>query len=300
MQQSELHVPFIKVQVVEDNAFVQIELGLEKEDEPNDISQIRPTLQALSSPNMWIGDTGSTKHSTKHRQGGINSQPSTSRTRGIYGQAVKPDAEVDIPGIYCDKNGDEQFAVKLRSVDVIPESHYNLISITQLMEEDHSVKANKKDRITVQKHGRVTKFDIRVETPKGVLWCAYIKRNEPKSEIVAESIDLKNNNQTAESKKGLKSAIKMNIERAHAILGHSNEDTTQKTAVALNKQITRGLLKMCEPCAVAKARQMKVNSKIEGSKAEKFNGRVYHDIAIVKESNDDKKPSCKSVWHVIA
>ncbi len=63
---------------MEDNAFVQIELGLEEEDvenedEPNDISQIRPTLQSLSSPNMWIGDTGAMKHSTKHRQGGINS-----------------------------------------------------------------------------------------------------------------------------------------------------------------------------------------------------------------------------------
>jgi hypothetical protein len=56
------------------------------------------------------------------------------------------------------------------------------------------------------------------------LWCAYIKRNEPKSEIAAESSDLKNNNQIAESKKGLKSAIKMNIERVHAILGHSSED----------------------------------------------------------------------------
>jgi hypothetical protein len=36
-----------------------------------------------------------------------------SRIRGINGQAVEPDAEVDIPGIYCDRNGDEQFPVKL-------------------------------------------------------------------------------------------------------------------------------------------------------------------------------------------
>jgi hypothetical protein len=97
---------------------VQIELGLEEEnveneDEPNVVSQIRPTQHASSSPNMWIGDTGATKYSTKHRQGGLNLQPSTSRTMRIYGQAVNPDAEVDIPGIYCDKNGDEQFAVKL-------------------------------------------------------------------------------------------------------------------------------------------------------------------------------------------
>jgi hypothetical protein len=57
-----------------DAAFVQIELELEEADvkEVQDLSEIRPTLQALNSPNMWIGDTGATKHSTKHKQGGIN------------------------------------------------------------------------------------------------------------------------------------------------------------------------------------------------------------------------------------
>jgi hypothetical protein len=65
-------------------------------------------------------------------------------------------------------------------------------------------------------------------------------------------------------------------------------------------QITRGSLKTCEPSAVAKTRKLNVNSKSEGSKAEKFNGHIYHDIAIVKESNNYKKLGCKSVWHVIA
>jgi hypothetical protein len=44
------------------------------------------------------------------------------------------------------------------------------------MEEGHLVKANKKDGITAQKGGQVIKFDIRVQMPKGVLWCANIKR----------------------------------------------------------------------------------------------------------------------------
>ena len=100
---------------------------------------------------MWIGDTGTKRHSTKYKQGGINSRPSTSRTRGISGQAIKPSMEVDLPGMYCDKNGDNQFAVKLRDVDVIPESHYNLISLTKLMEEGHKVTRNKKDGLSVKK-----------------------------------------------------------------------------------------------------------------------------------------------------
>jgi len=87
-----------------DAVFVQVELSLEDEDveETEGLSQIRPTLQALNSPNMWIGDTGATRHSTKYTQGGIDSRPSTSRTRGISGQAIKPSMEVDLPGMYCD------------------------------------------------------------------------------------------------------------------------------------------------------------------------------------------------------
>jgi hypothetical protein len=143
------------------------------------------------------------------------------KTRGVYGQAMKPNMEVDLPGIYCDKNGKELFAVKLHNLDVILESHYNLVRIKQLMEEGHSMKAKNKDGITAQKGGQVIKFNIRVKTPKRVLWCAYIKRKEPaESKIAAESSNFKSDNQPAESKKGLKSAIKKSTERAHAILGH--------------------------------------------------------------------------------
>ena len=117
---------------------------------------------------------GVTRHSTKYKQGEIDSRPSTSRTRGISGQAIKPSMEFDLPGMYCDKNGDDQFAVKLRDVDVIPKSHYNLISLTKIMEEVHKVIGNKKDGLSVKKGRRSIKFDIRVGTPKGVLWCAYI------------------------------------------------------------------------------------------------------------------------------
>ena len=48
-------------------ALVQVELSLEDEDveETKGLSHIRPTLQALNLPNIWISDTGATRHSTK-------------------------------------------------------------------------------------------------------------------------------------------------------------------------------------------------------------------------------------------
>ncbi len=37
-----------------------------------------------------------------------------------------------------------------------------------------------------------------------------------------------------------------------------------------------------------------------GEKAVKYNGRVYHDIATVKESKEDKSLGRKMVWHITA
>jgi hypothetical protein len=103
--------------------------------------------------------------------------------------------EVDLPGMYCDKNGNNQFAINLQDVDIIPESHYNLISLTKLMEEGHKVTGNKKDGLSVEKGRRVIKFDIRVKTPKGVLWCAYIRRPESEGEVAARMSNKKSDSQ---------------------------------------------------------------------------------------------------------
>jgi len=43
-----------------------------------------------------------------------------------------------------------------------------------------------------------------------------------------------------------------------------------------------------------------VNKESAGEKAVKYNGRVYHDIATVKESEEDKSLGRKTVWHITA
>ena len=167
------------------------------------------------------------------------------------------------------------------------------------MEEGHKVSGNKKDGLSVEKGGRSINFDIRVETPKGVLWCAYIRRSESKGEVAAGMSDDKGDNQLNENVKP-NPAIKMSIDRAHAILGHSSEAKTRETAAALGILITRGALKTCESCAISKAKQKNVNEESTGEKASKYNGRVYHDIATVKESEEDKSLGRKTVWHITA
>ncbi len=162
------------------------------------------------------------------------------------------------------------------------------------MEEGHKVIGNKKDGLSVEKGGWSIKFDIRVETPKGELWCAYIRRPESEGEVAAGMSGNKGDNQPNKSVQP-NPAIKMSIERAHAILGHSSEGKTRQTAAVLGILIARGTLKTCESCAIAKAKQKNVNNVSEGEKAVKFNGRVYHDIATVKESEEDKALGRKTV-----
>ena len=91
--------------------------------------------------------------------------------------------------------------------------------------------------------------------------------------------DDRGDNQPNESVQELTLVIKMNIEQApHAILGHSREGKARQTAAAFRILITRGALKTCESCAIAKAKQKNMNDESEGEKADKYNGRVYHDI----------------------
>ena len=95
-------------------------------------------------------------------------------------------------------------------------------------------------------------------------------------------------------------AIKMSIEQAHAILGHSSEAKTRQTAAALGILVTRGALKTCKSCAIAKAKQKNVNEESAGEKAVRYNGRVYHDVATVRKSKEDKSLGQKTVWHITA
>jgi hypothetical protein len=167
------------------------------------------------------------------------------------------------------------------------------------MEESYKVVGTKKDGLSVEKRGQVIKFDIRVETSKGVLWCAYIQRPEDKGEVAAGMSDNKGDNQPNKNVK-LNPAIKMSIDRAHAILRHSSEGKTRETATALGILITRGALKTFKSCAISKARQKNVNEESMRVKAVKYNERVYHDIATVKESEEDKSLGPKMVWHITA
>ena len=92
----------------------------------------------------------------------------------------------------------------------------------------------------------------------------------------------------------------MSIEQAHAILGHASKGKTRHISAALDILITRGALKTCESCAIAKTKQKNMNDESKGEKADKYNGSVYHDIATVKDGKNDKSLGRRRMRHITA
>jgi hypothetical protein len=84
------------------------------------------------------------------------------------------------------------------------------------------------------------------------------------------------------------------INKAHAHLGHNNENDTWQLASHLQWTITRGSLGKCESCANAKARQKNVTKISNGEKATVVNGRWFHDNSTLKVHKGKK--STTKMW----
>jgi hypothetical protein len=129
---------------------------------------------------------------------------------------------------------------------------------------------NSKGMSITNQVGNVINFDIVVKTRQGAVFAARFVRD---AEINAAS--------TAEG-------ISMNINKAHALLGHCNEDTTRQVARGLGWTITRGSLKPCAHCAIAKAKQKNtVKVSVSEDKAKKPGERLFLDITTISVPRAD-------------
>ena len=73
--------------------------------------------------------------------------------------------------------------------------------------------------------------------------------------------------------------VRLNINMAHCLLGHQNEDSVQKSARELGWVLTHGTLKPCKHCARSKARQNNVSKESVTPKAVVPGHRLYLDLS---------------------
>jgi hypothetical protein len=128
------------------------------------------------------------------------------------------------------------------------------------MESGWQVGGNKAQGIVLERNGFKLCFDIRIETARGVLCAACIKRKVP--EPMATAVVM---------------SPKMNITLAHGRLGHMSEESTRKAAKALGWKIIPGSLAPCEDCEIGKGRRKNLLKDTGGPVATLEASRAYLD-----------------------
>jgi hypothetical protein len=250
-----------------------------------------PTTRALlTDPNVFIADTGSTVHSTRFKSGIKKAKKGTDDDAITMGNGAREGAAMigDLSGIMCSKEGNEMGEATLKDVAYLPTSKFNLFSVTKLQRNGWILHGDR-NQIKLTKGDKSVVFDIVIDTPKGAIYAMYLKRN---TELASAAAD-------GTMTTGRQQENQMTIKQAHDRFGHANEEATRAAAKHAGITITKGTLKVCEACAIAKARQKNVpKHNATHEKARVFPERVFLDIATVKQKEDQPKVT-KPNWRII-
>jgi hypothetical protein len=99
---------------------------------------------------MWIADSGASNHVTFSDKGYQNKRNVTGSTHRILGKSVLAKCELDIPCVHFDKDGNQVGEVTIPDVSHIPESNFNLFSLTRLLKKGWTLSGNE-EHIKLQK-----------------------------------------------------------------------------------------------------------------------------------------------------
>ena len=135
-------------------------------------------IELLNDPDVWIGDTGATVHMSPHKGGMTNVRQGSKEDAVTMGnKQVEQATEIaDIPGMVCDKNGNKLHRTILKDVAIVPNSGYNLFSLTKMM-SDGWILIGEKNSLKLKKDDTEINFDIAIPTPRGMIYAMKIKRD---------------------------------------------------------------------------------------------------------------------------
>ena len=241
-------------------------------------------FELLYEDDIWIGDTGASNHSCKSKTGARNERSANSECLGHAGEAVKAQSVIDLHGQFVESEGTLGLEATLKDVQVSQKFNFNLLSITKLLRDGWDVVTGNAAGIVIEKNGNRIAFDIVVETTRGAIFaCRFIRSV---GEVAAV---------------GTGAGKKMNVTKAHSLLGHVSEASTRQTAKGLGLEISRGSLKPCVHCARAKAKQKNVCKASEAPKSDIPGQRVYLDLSKVTLSRKDgsKDELHRQQWKII-
>jgi hypothetical protein len=132
----------------------------------------------LNDPNVWIGNTGATTHQTCHDIGLVNEKKASKNDASTMGNGTNETAakQANLPGIVCNKEGQELGPVVMKDVTVLKHGKFNLFSIPKMLTQGWKLGGDR-EQIWIFKEDAHIDFDIKIPTLKGTLYVMYFKRN---------------------------------------------------------------------------------------------------------------------------
>ena len=257
------------------------------------------TLDDISGKDFWIGDTGATTHLTNCDEGMVNTRVPTKSENIVMGNGTSASVNKigDLLGTACNKDGDEIQKLKLHEVTHSKGAKFNLFSISAMIKKGWNLVGDK-DKLELKKNGKRIVFDIKINTPKGVLFCIHIKRNRNEEAANVEADEVKKAQSYIE--KALDGG-KVDINKAHELLGHMGEENTRKVCKHLGIDLKKTGFKTCENCALGQGKKKNIPKKSDHIPSEEPNGRILLDISTIKKPNGN--PKVKTVvrgnWRLI-
>jgi hypothetical protein len=139
--------------------------------------------------------------------------------------------------------------------------------------------------MVLEKNEQQIVFDNCIPTPKGMLFAMYVKQVQTEAEMANTGSDGS-------------AGVKLSYTQAHERLGHMSSALTKAKAKQLGWTIA-GVVKPCESCTIAKAKQKKVPKASEHVVATENGKRVFLDISSIKIMEDGDKPTTQPYWRIM-
>jgi hypothetical protein len=242
--------------------------------------QLFPTsIKLLQDPNIWIGDTGASVDMTPYADGITDAQPSNVSVHVGNNEHTAATHCGTLPVTICNNTGEEMYDASFPNMHLVPAAPYNIISITQRMENGWTLGGSKDTGIVLTKNGHTLMFDIKITTRKGVLWASCMKRRPLETAAIAPA-----------------TYTQLNVQQAHGRLGHMSENSTRQAAKALGWKLAKGSMPPCENCAIGKGRQKNIPKDTGGPIASLTAPRAYLDCCTLTDKLTRK---VKYVWRLL-
>ena len=173
-------------------------------------------FEILYENDVWIGGTGASSHSTNNKLSASNERNIGSMSIGHDGKALKATTTINVAGRFIEKGRTLGLKATLTEVTFNEKLNLNLISLTHLLCNGWIITTGNAAGICLMhENGGEIKFDIVVHMTRGAIFACHFVQNV---EVSAAFTDV---------------GVKMNIFKAHGLLGHGNEESTNATAWVL-------------------------------------------------------------------